>query len=649
MSEFTPLLALKSHYRSGKDKLGADFFGPCLKHAMLYRRAAGYFSSTALLAWADALPEVILSNATRIKLIASKELSATDLAVFKSLADEAKREEYRSVMVNKVLEEIVEFTEHPDDQGVRARLLAWLVANDRLDMRFAFPRHVEEADLFHEKIGIFDLTDGTQVAFTGSANESFGGHRKNYESIDVYLSWVERDEDRVKTKVEQFDEAWNNKAEGLDVKRPTAEVVARLKARAPSSPRSTKKPSPPPEDRRWRHQTEAVEAFLQARAGVLEMATGTGKTRTALKILDRLIDSSAIEAAVVSMEGTDLLDQWATELQGWNISAARPWRIYQHYESHKELGEFSLDPHQAILIVSRGQLSKVLSRLSDAQKEKMIIVHDEVHGLGVPSLLQSLKGQHQKFGWRLGLSATPERPYSQEGNDFLRDEIGPTIFSFPLELAIQRGVLSGFDYEPLPYDLTDGDRQRLKDVYSKEAARKREGNPMTQEELWTAISLVYKTAEMKPEVFFNYVKDKPDVLKNAIIFVETKEYGNAMLDRIHAYTTLYRTYYAEDDRAHLVAFARGEIDCLMTCHRISQGIDIQALQNVILFSSARSKLETIQRIGRCLRVDPANPNKRARVLDFVRPANPTDKVPNADQDRCVWLTGLSQHSRVDDA
>ena len=80
----------------------------------------------------------------------------------------------------------------------------------------------------------------------------------------------------------------------------------------------------------------------------------------------------------------------------------------------------------------------------------MIIVHDEVHGLGVPSLVETLKGEHPKFAWRLGLSATPERPYDLEGNQFLDEEIGPTIFRFSLETAIERGVLSGSATWPSP-------------------------------------------------------------------------------------------------------------------------------------------------------------------------------------------------------
>src|SRR5581483_105307 len=108
----------------------------------------------------------------------------------------------------RMLEEIIAFTENPGDAGARAKILAWLIANDRLEIRFAFPEHVDAAGIFHEKIGVFDFPGGEQVAFTGSANETLGGHRVNYESIDVYCSWIPGEEARVRTKVEQFDEAW---------------------------------------------------------------------------------------------------------------------------------------------------------------------------------------------------------------------------------------------------------------------------------------------------------------------------------------------------------------------------------------------------------------------------------------------------------
>ncbi|MGC1199840.1 MAG: helicase-related protein, partial [Geitlerinemataceae cyanobacterium] len=115
-----------------------------------------------------------------------------------------------------------------------------------------------------------------------------------------------------------------------------------------------------------------------------------------------------------------------------------------------------------------------------------------------------------------------------------------------------------------------------------------------------------------------------------------------VLDIIHRYRHDFHTYYAEDDRQKLVDFANGKISCLITCHRISQGIDIQSLSSVILFSSARAKLETIQRIGRCLRKDPSKVNKRATVVDFIRIQEEEKEDLNADQERKEWLEGLSQ-------
>ncbi len=641
----------KSHYRSGRDSLADDFFAPCIREAALYRRAAGYFSSTALLSWIDGLPRAALKMLT-IRLISSPMISESDRRTLTTLDDEQARAAYRSIVVDRILEEIAELALSPNDTAIRARVFAWLIANDRLELKFAFPEHLDEPGIFHEKFGIFDLSAGGTIAFTGSANETTGGHSRNYESIDVYCDWIAGEEERVATKSEQFDETWAGEAAGLAVIAPSAKILEKFRQNADwpfVEPAVEKQPEDLAEiNPRWRHQEEAVSAFLEKPAGILEMATGTGKTRTALKIFAHLVSNGAIECAIVTMEGTDLLEQWAAELDAWNLDGGPKWLIYRHFGPHHEMGDFIVDPKKSLIVVSRGQLPRLLIRLPDHIKAKALIVHDEVHGLGMPSLVGSVKGQHQAFGWRVGLSATPERAYDAEGNNFITDEIGPTLYRFPLERAISRGVLSEFDYRPLPYDLTDADRERLRLVYAKKAARQREGRPMGNEELWTEIAKVYKTAEAKPEVFEEHLKGFPEILNRSIVFVETIEYGERILASIHRRTHRYRTYYADDDRDHLIAFARGDIDCLITCHRISQGIDIRSLNTVILFASARAKLETIQRIGRCLRIDPAKPDKRALVVDFVRPEAETDTVPNADQERCAWLSELAKVRKGDD-
>ena len=86
----------------------------------------------------------------------------------------------------------------------------------------------------------------------------------------------------------------------------------------------------------------------------------------------------------------------------------------------------------------------------------------------------------------------------------------------------------------------------------------------------------------------------------------------------------------------------GKIQCLITCHRVSEGIDIKALNTVVLFASNVDQRETIQRIGRTLRIDDKLPDKRAFVLDFC---DDNAKEGSADEKRFNWLTALSNTKR----
>ena len=593
---------IKSHYRSGESDLGKEFFSPCLIGCYEYRRAAGFFSSSALITWSEALPRLISPGTIHIKLLISPQLSDDDLKALQKATDPTESSLLRQSIVDQILLQAIEFSLNPhadSNKTLRLKLLSWMVANGQLELRFAFPKHVDRTGMFHEKIGIFLFPNGELIAFTGSANESISGHSNNYESIDVYRSWVEADKERIDIKLMQFDEAWEGRAFGLETLQLSLRALDLVKTHAPAdfpvlnSPTPLFEPIPTPETHKWRHQEEAVKCFLKAGHGILEMATGTGKTKTALKILTALVSLSKVRSAVIAMEGTDLLDQWRKDVDLWSINQDSQYRVFRHYEKYHELNGFALRPEGAVMLISRGTLHQLLKLLPKDKRNQMLIIHDEVHGLGSPGNLSSLSGEHSSFGYRLGLSATPEREYDEDGTQFIESEIGPVIFKFDLKEAINRGILCEFEYLPLSYELTEEDKSRLHNVHLMKAARAHAGRPMTQQEVWTEIAKVYKTAEAKPFIFEQYLPNRPNILNSTIIFVETIEYGSRILPMIHRFTHKYRTYYGDDERSNLVDFARGKIDCLITCHRISQGIDIHNLKNVILFSSARSKLETI--------------------------------------------------------
>lgn len=409
------------------------------------------------------------------------------------------------------------------------------------------------------------------------------------------------------------------------------------------APRPYQKPKPAGDDPRWRHQKEALAKFLAARHGVLEMATGTGKTRTAISILNELFARGSAKTAIVSAFGTDLLDQW------YAVLAPEGHPVYRSYDRHKELQQYLNDPDGSILLTSRQNLVDAVPRLAPRKVAEGLLICDEVHGMGAPSMVANLTGKLASFGWTLGLSATPEREYDAAGNDFIEAEIGPVIYRFGLEDAIRRGILCEFDYVELDYAFSAEDRDAVRKAVRRYHARVASGNAPPIESLYQDISRVGKLSREKLPPFAELVAKDHGLLQRCLIFVEEASYGLEVQRILMPAAIDFHTYYSGDDRANLSRFARGELDCLVTCHRISEGIDIRSVSTIVIFASARARLETVQRLGRCLRIDPANPDKRALVVDFIRtddidPGDPSGDQ-TADEERRDWFRTLAQVTR----
>ncbi|MEU6254258.1 DEAD/DEAH box helicase family protein [Streptomyces sp. NPDC047043] len=614
-------------YRSGYNNLVEDFFRPSLREARLYWRAVGYFSSSALESFGSPLGEFVM-NGGEIRLVTSVQLTHTDL---EAISRGASKETVCAERLQQIVEE-----EFADGIGDGVARLSRLLELGRLEIRIAVPRH--GTGIYHEKIGLFFDANHDYVAFSGSSNESRNAFEHNRECLDVYTAWGSPV--RAQRKRNHFEQVWAGTDVGVEVYSfPDAAKQKLLQAyRARAGAQQSRHD-------KWRHQEEALRTFLAARRGVLNMATGTGKTRTALKITKALFEAGEIDNVIVAMDGTDLLDQWHNELLSARRQLGRVPHVYRDYDLHKELQEFSLSTQERILLVSRrgderrDPLASALRQLDNRSAQRTLLIHDEVHRLGSPGTRQRLSGLSDPVRYRLGLSATPDREYDQEGNTFIEEHIGPVLMSFELGDAIERGILAPFEYYPLPYDLTQQDRERMRDVYRKQAARAASGNPMREEEVWIELAKVHKTSLAKLPVFDEFISSHQELLERCIIFVETQEYGRRVLDVVHKYRPDFHTYFTAQNSATLSRFARGDLQCLITCHRLSEGIDIQSLNTVILFSSARARLETIQRIGRCLRSDPANPQKVARVIDFIRDS--AGDTQNSDQDRAEWLMALT--------
>jgi ERCC4-related helicase len=206
-----------------KDNLLETFYLPTLAASIRYDRMAGYFRSSALAVVAAGVVRLIQNNGY-MRLLVGAELSEKDVEDIKRGYD----------LREKLTQQMLGQFPDPTDPDLKQRLsaLAWMVANGTLDIKvmlqldshgFPIPGSVDR-DYFHPKGGIFTDSEGNQVTFIGSINESEQGWKHNFEMFQVTCSW-DGETSLAATKNLQivFNEMWEGRDPGwLAVEMPTA-------------------------------------------------------------------------------------------------------------------------------------------------------------------------------------------------------------------------------------------------------------------------------------------------------------------------------------------------------------------------------------------------------------------------------------------
>jgi superfamily II DNA or RNA helicase len=660
---------LKSSYQNGEVLIGEELIKPCLGACIRYRRGTGYFNSSALIHYADVL-DYVIKKRVKIEIICSPKIDQTLLRVLEKHVDQSDSERLLAIKrdVEKIFLVALGHSRDPKNIGYREKLLTYFIATGLLEIRFAIPKQLslelpvnDDRNMYHVKTGYFVFENEEWVSFDGSFNESDGGLRWNTDRTQVFRSWKGSDAERGLDVISSVDRDWEGSNPYIAVfglEDSTLELVRRMSQKdRPTKRRNEKHFSGDKQDEDspvliqfptwfWKHQKLATQTFLQRQCGILEMATGTGKTRTALEIVRQLFLLQKIKSLVVCTYGTDLLNQWYENVNGWLESSGTGFaalRVLRNYDTHRELQSYLNYPTNSILILSRdpNNLRTVLTHRNFTGIDTLIL-HDEIHGFGSPRLVAELSGTHSSINYRLGLSATPEREYDEEGSKFIENEVGPVIFTYGLPEAISDGVLCEFDYKPLFFAYTQEDADAKKSVYARKAASEKEGRPWDSTRLFIELSRVNKKAVMKPATLQRYLQENPLALKSSIIFVLDREQGDQICRVVEQFTYRYKTYYAGVDAGYLGLLSGGEIDTLIACERLNEGVDIRSLKTVFLVASDRARLDTIQRIGRCLRKDPKVLQKRALVVDFILEKEKDDNSDSADEERMRWLEGISK-------
>ncbi|MDT0270875.1 DEAD/DEAH box helicase family protein [Streptomyces sp. DSM 44915] len=335
------MINLESDYRSDRSNLVKDFYVPVLGASTHYDRAVGYFSASVLAVLGQGLDD-FASRGGQLRIVASPRLNREDIDQIQA------GYALRGVLERAALRNIEDACHDPfAAQGLGQ--LGILVAEGRLDIKLAYISADNRIGMYHEKIGVF--RDGRDVvAFKGSANETLPGLAGNFESIEVFRSWHPGDSERAVRISRDFEDLWRDQTPLLrvidfaDAARPLIEKYARgTKGQAipqmPPDGATITLPWPDadgiltiPTDLQVReYQKEAVRRwFANGLRGILRMATGTGKTLTALsaaaqlaKRLKRQADLPLLTVIVVPYQ--HLVDQWAQDVERFGITAIRAY------------------------------------------------------------------------------------------------------------------------------------------------------------------------------------------------------------------------------------------------------------------------------------------------------------------------------------
>jgi superfamily II DNA or RNA helicase len=629
-------IGIKDHYRSDRDNLILDFYLPCLSETILYSRAVGYFSSTSIVAVSQGLAALIEAGG-KMRLIASPHLSAEDIkAIEKGLK---QREE----VVSQIL--IQEFETVAKD---RLACLSWLLSQGVLDIKLAVANNADEPGLYHEKLGILTDNDNNKIAFTGSINETRSGLVNNFESIEVFCSWQGEEAKRVKRIAEDFDRLWSNKTRNAEIMSfPEAAARKLLEYKPYTKPTVERKCKPKlvaedksnynskEDNQRSLHslditlrsyQEEALTNFQSANyRGILAMATGAGKTITALACASSVKD---LDLIIIVVPIKDLVKQWMDELDKltdfyypiaavgksdiWKEKLFRKLRlIHGNIQTVKRL--------PTVLVGTYSGLSKlpVSGLVEDAGglPQKSLIIADEVHTAGAEQYRRILRDD---FTYRLGLSATPIRPHDETGTEFVLNYFGGIVYELRLEQAIKLGILCEYEYYVYVVTLTDAENEEYQRLTKRISKLLRSNNKATNSinRLSIKRSRIIKSASDKIRVLDRIIQDHS--LKKGMVYCADINQADIVSHRLSQQGMKVSCFTSKEDKQRsqiLYEFSQGRLDALVAVKCLDEGVNIPAAQEAIILASDTSERQFIQRRGRILR--KAEGKETATLIDIL--------------------------------
>ena len=674
-------------YKSRTEWEPVGFFSDCLCNATRFDLMLGFFSSSAISILANGFA-TFLYNGGKMRLIINDILTENDKnAIAKGVNPNADLPYFDLSDIENIYETLSERDKHFFD------CISWLIRNNRIEIKIISPKN--GLGISHTKSGVF--YDGINiVGFDGSCNFSKTALIDNIESLTVSCDWdgkveiakinaiqkeleeivQEKDDtvsyisvENIKTQLTNI--AGNKSLTNLleseynilqkqsqyitstSIHKALEKAKDRLEAiiekvKNTNNCESTSTPSTPcfpyPSGPR-EYQIAAFENWKSNKQkGLFAMATGTGKTITSLNCLLEIYKKSGCYKALILVPTITLVEQWEKECAKFNftnvIKVCSKYSGWQTSLANIRMLELSNPDNKQSYIIISTYASFIrpdnFIELNQLPKKRLLLVADEAHNMGGGRIVKRLNDI--KYLRRIGLSATPERQFDEDGNIRLMDFFGcdnSYTFEYSMEEAIRKGALCKYYYYPHLVKLTDDEMAEyieLSHRIAKIINREDEDSKEILKRLLLKRKQIIHKARNKKDVFRNILKehlDKTGTLKYTLVYVpegnKPDDYTADIFDSydtikddedtvhlINEYTSIVRdlnphivvrqfTSESSDRDAMLKDFANGSIDVLTSMKCLDEGVDVPRSELAIFCASTGNPRQFIQRRGRVLR------------------------------------------------
>lgn len=610
-------LNLKGLYDSDSDDLLIDFYIPVLKESIVYKRIAGYFSSNALAISAEGISKFI-ENGGKMYLIANVVLSSDDQEAIKKAIEEKEKE---------ILYEI----ETMDDALKKGhlKLLAWMIKNNNLEIKIAkVPKGIE-----HKKKGILEDSNGNIVSFSGSDNETVSGWLYNHEDFHVFCNWIEGDMERhLKPDIESFVRLWDNKTNEVRIFNISDAFRDQLIKTAPKDEEefqaisnevarelvdrcNKNKGNLREKDAHYNlyeslrdYQKEAINRWeSNGCLGIFEMATGTGKTFTAIAAMDRYLKEKNSGAVIIVAPKQLLVSQWSKELK--NLGFSNVIEVMKNSSKWRKtlkaaLLKIELRREKEVIAVATYDsfCSNHFMDIIQSTHIDILLICDEMHHSWAPEYRRGLLPTYKS---RLGLSATPERYMDEKGTKDMIEYFGGIVFSYPIDKAIPE-YLVPYEYYSDIVQLTDEEHADYEELTDKIARRIAANNGDIDD---SAFNMMLKRAkivinsESKWGAFDKILNSIPN-MRRTLIYCSERQIDK-VLEILHSKKIPATSITFKDPLDHreeiIKLFNSDDYQAIVAIKILDEGIDVPGIERAIILASSGNPIEYVQRRGRILR------------------------------------------------